>query len=56
MHAFSVEARKGAESRRFVVTGENLGVAAVRALEACAARADGPWNVRGIEHLGEVLA
>jgi hypothetical protein len=54
--AFAVEARKGTEGRRFVVTGANLGEAAQRAVEACARRADGPWAVRAISEIDELIA
>jgi hypothetical protein len=54
-YAFSVDAHRGEVARRFVVTAGNLGAAAVRAVEACGQRADGPWTVRGIQEIDEVL-
>lgn len=55
LYAFSVEAQRGTATQRFVVTGSNVGDAAVKAVECCARRSDGPWTVRALQQLDELL-
>jgi hypothetical protein len=53
--AYGVMAVRGTVSRRFVVVGTDLRDSVRRASAALEARADGPWVIRSVRALCDVL-